>query len=508
MAEKGSVNIDSRTVVVMLLAIIMLSGFVLRLWPHIVDSSTPYGRSDAAFHYQMARMVSEGRDLQECDNCIYRHVFKGGYFYPPLTHHLSGYISRFSGIEIQDVIYPLNSLMSSLLILSVFLLSKRLFGDYPALASAFFIAFGTRELNMNFWGQWPSMYSLWSIPACLLLLMDLEKDSWRLPVFSLFLGFAFLTYPATGLFIIFVSSLYLLSAGMPKVDRRGLFVSAAILLIILLLLLPKIPGWMMQIGEEKERPKFRISELSWYTSYLGGYPSEWKSFKLNYPFGSIVFILAGIIVCLNNIGDNRARLILILVASQYLITHGYFTGLYSAERASRMINQEGLVFSLVIAATFSGMWGERRLKKGLALLLAAVFVFHAVNVVPAATEYYSRDSRPLPEEMKAYEWIVENTQEDDVIILFGGDGAVTIPWGTALTQRKFASMRGENLFFLEYEMEGDDYENAFFMLDLYVPNTGDAGKVQQELVKVDENMRETTQAMFSSDTVIIRKPLE
>lgn len=287
----GGVEVYVETRWRIILLLIFLAGFVARLAPYISQPGLPYGEHDAAYHFQMSRMVSEGGYPKDCIGCLNTKHYLGGYFYPPGFHTTAAILGIYSFLDMASVVHITSALLDCLLVLTSFLLVRELYGVLPALSCSLLLSMSARNIQSVLWGQWPSYFGMAMVPLVILYGFRGLKDIRQMLLCGLFSGLAFVVYPQWSVYSAFiVACLHVLTDwGRPRrlLKSLGVYftVYAAVAAVPALYMASYASGREVWVNPSMDFG----SLLRWYPALdpsgsTGGYPNLWFSLRFYPPY--------------------------------------------------------------------------------------------------------------------------------------------------------------------------------------------------------------------------------
>ncbi|MFH0861538.1 MAG: glycosyltransferase family 39 protein [Candidatus Altiarchaeota archaeon] len=510
MGVLASIIKDRRTPYAALAAIFVLALY-LRTEAYLYAPDLPFGMGDAAFHYQIQERIYNGKDTDHIPNGLLYSEFQGRFFFPPFSYYLPAYVAKAVG-DFQHSVYLVNGLFNCLAVLSTFLLAMELFGAYPALASALFVALSIRDVSSLLWGQWPLTYSLPFISLALYAGLKSLRSPKYIYLLSASLGLCALTYPQIAIFSLssFGGFLLLIRPKRMPYAPRHVLISVA---IFLLLVLPLLMRWSDLEGKVASEGPSKLGLLStafsWYpVDYLGIYPPKWYSSTYNYGIFGIALALLGVGLLYLRREDKTAKAALALFASMagslYLATH-VTQSFISLPRALKFIPAETYALAIVVAAPFSKRLTKDTRIRTLAFILLLLFAADNLPTMAGAGErIFPVGVRITPGQMEAAAWLKENTGDEAAAVYYGFDEPY-IDWGTVLSGRRILEPEGDRFFFQKTEvpLKGEVYA----ILDGNIPQAEGsirAGYVRQ-LEAADRLLSDRSVIVFSNGEVTIRR---
>jgi len=491
--------------------LLFLLAFYIRVEPYLYAPDIPYGLRDAAFHYQVGKLLFEGKSPSFVWNGLGINLRHENFYYPPLSYYVPAYAARLTG-DFQHTVYVVAALFCSLAVVSTFLLVRELFGDYPALAGATFIALSIRDVSSQIWGQWHSSYSLVFAPLIIYFGMKSLKDGRFLYLCSLSAGLCLLTYPQTILIPLLSLVFFIVLSTDGRLPWKGTDILGSIVLFALLAL-PMIPGTNSLVGhaegEGSGAPGFVSSLIRWYPAdfeKVQAYPKEWYDPIGNYSVFGILLIASGAIILFKDRSPQGRRAFLLIVAmilAFYLAVH--LTQLLSLMRALKLIVLEPYIFAVAFAAPFSKkIVKDKRVKVAAVILLAFFILWQARLLYGVGERLFPIGIRLTPNEMAALDYLREKTGDRSLVAFFGNND-VMLDWGTVLSERLLLAPKNGG-FYIENEpvkLSGEVY----FLFDANMPFMDNNRRQEevQKLIDLNTMLQNTSVISYANDEVVIRR---
>ena len=496
-----------------ILLVLILLAFHVRLMHFLYAPDLPYGMGDAAFHYQIGLRLFRGEPLDYVWNGLLYNEFQGRFFFPPLAYYIPAYAAKLTG-EFQHTVYPVNALISSLAVLTTFLLVRELLGEHPALAASLFMALNIRDIESLMWGQWPAVYSLSLTPLIIYAGLKSVRQPHYLYISAFSTGLCVLTYPQTAVYA------FACVAAVALMHRRNLQWRwshvAASLAILLLVSSPVLLDWSRLSGKaagEGGRVKDVLwSLLSWYPKDYENpiYPPEWYNPLQRYTLFGLPLIAAGFILLFLNrdskAGKTPFLLFLAMAVLFYLAVH-LTQILVSLPRALKYILLEPYVLSIAFAAPFSPKLVDDRRLRIAALALLLLFTLNFLPMMfPSDRQLALPGMRVTPKQLEALEWLRSNTGERSIVI-YQGYRPMMLGWGTVLSGRRLVKPEGDGYYFqgVPVWLEGE----AYALIDFNKPSQQPPPPEQtpDRLAAVDKSLENISAVAFRNEEIIIRRLL-
>jgi asparagine N-glycosylation enzyme membrane subunit Stt3 len=499
---------------VIFLSIVFIVGLLLRLGPYIREPNLPYGEGDAAYHFQMSKLIAEGGYPQEFNHILdMPGVRYGSYVYPPVTHTGMALLKLISGANQLTASFIYVAFMDSLLIATTFLLVKELFGYTAGIASSLIISVSKRNIQSLLWGQWPSLAGMVFIPLILLYGIKSLRDSRYAKLCGLFCGLSFLTYPQSTGYSLFVLSLIYVSRRVqikPKTLKKLLTSFTVVFIVLALPTAPKIVQYFS--SENVKAAGFSVSRLAeWYPSvkpgvrFFEGYPPSWFNPLLVYDKVLLALVLLSLTALFFNNNDRRVFASANILVF-YLITHSDVFGL-SPDRVVRQFNSEVLLFAFIIPMVFTvEKAGLRKYFFVVAVLLVSAYFLSRVNsLMPLLYNTYSPKMRLTPREYEAGVWLKRNTHPDSIILFQGKVYGPVTRWIAAVSDRRIATYSDNKIDFdgIVFNVSLPDY----VLLDYTPLVLPPEERTQNTLIMyaLEQQLMNYTTLVYENDEIAVRK---
>lgn len=174
----------------LILAITAL-GFVYRLWLTTMNTFPP--GADIGLHESVINSI-----LAPKTSFFYNYYHMGGGISVtnPGYHIFTSFIVSMTGVPDYLAQAVVASLFSALMILSIFMLVKLVWGERPAFISAILVTFSVSDIIMLSWAGYPNIVALSLIPVLFYLFLQPSKLSTEkyLTIATLLMGALFLTH--------------------------------------------------------------------------------------------------------------------------------------------------------------------------------------------------------------------------------------------------------------------------------------------------------------------------
>jgi hypothetical protein len=440
----------------------------------IQTNPMPYGEVDAASHYSVADYTYKSdRSITTLPYYIDKRYgndneYKNHYlWYPPPFHTTLAIAAVFGG----DTIVPVhiaNAILSSLIVLGVYFLIRKLFGFEAALVSSFFLIFSIRDIMIYLWGQWPERMGFAYLPLVLYCfykysssyLSDGEKPIY-LYIMSLLLAFNFFIHPMDfflTVMVLIIIGLFLL------IKEKKLFFNIKHIFIMIILFLLIISIFPLQTGSvivklsgadsSTNRDKGDISRLFYWFKMPRdnpGVPQSYFSYKeMVGPYWTIPFIFLGLLFLL--LRRNRKDLVMLgWFVGLYIMIHLDFIGM---DRVHRLLSgSTHLFYPLIVlgliytASTISKVVGYKRIIRYSLIIVLVVSMLISVGVTANTSlkGAYSSVLRVNPYQYELTQWLKQNTPEDAHIYHMGSISLSKTRWMWMIGNRYMISSERENI---------------------------------------------------------------
>ncbi|MEM3127028.1 MAG: DUF6541 family protein [Candidatus Woesearchaeota archaeon] len=429
-----------------ILALIWATTFYLYLLP---VSDLPFGDVDASTHFSIAdTMFTNDQSIYWLPyqiNATYGFASGGKIWYPPHYHLDASLIQLFSNERIIGFFF-FTAFTSSLIVLSMFLFARHLYGFLTATVATLLAAFSARDILVYFFSQWPQAISFFYVPAFLYVLYralhEYENRKKYSIIAALILASQFFFHPqgfiTSGLIgIIYIAIISFKEKKLPFSLKESVIPIS--LLIILILLFIQFP---LSAGEKKQEAASFARLFSWYadySKYSGEYPQSYFSYSYSHGIWTLPFLVLGLIYILYR-RKNQDIMMLSILIGYYIITHLDVIG-YPG-RVPRFYQLESLVFYPLIAIgailtipSFFKQYKEKTKVASFFIILILILFFNAPQAYSSL-----KNAQPLPyrithEQLELAEWLNNNVPEKGEIGYIGTTSLSKIKWLRQLSQR-------------------------------------------------------------------------
>ncbi len=454
------VNRHIEAIIVTLLYFICLYFWILP----IQGNSFPYGEVDAASHFAIADYTTStnkpitilpfyidkryGRD-----NAYKNHRL---WYHPP--YHMAFSIAQIISNDRITSVFFANAIFSSLIVLSVYFIIRKLFGFLPAFLSSFMLIFSMRDIMVYLWGQWPERMGFAYLPLVIycfykysLSYLHKKEKPIYLYLTSLLLVCNLFVHPMT--FIHTILTLLIFSFLL-LIKEKKLFFSIRHLLISVILFILIVSIFPLQTLNvivrlksnkyDKAEPN-SFSRLFRWTGGLnaeGSVPNAYFSYKdMIGGYWTIPLIILGILVILLR-RNNKTVIIFSWLIGLYIMIHLDVIGI--SGRVHRSLSATAHIFyplvaigllSLVSYAKYFGIY-KKYVKYGVILVFLVLFInSNGKAAYLQLKNAYSGIIRVTPYQLEVSEWIKDNIPEKAQIPSFGALTQAKSRWIWMLSHR-------------------------------------------------------------------------
>ncbi|MBI2138802.1 glycosyltransferase family 39 protein [Candidatus Woesearchaeota archaeon] len=441
----------------------------------------PYGEVDAASHYAVAEFtIWQGRSITLLpyyidvrygdDNKFKNHVL----WYPPPFHTNLAIASALGG-ETDKPIYLANAVFSSLAVLTVYFLLRKLYGFLPALISLLLLSFSLRDIMVYLWGQWPERMGFAFVPLVLYCFYQYyqsykggKEKFIYLYLLAGMLAINLYIHPMT--FFHSTGALVLLAAFFSFREKRFFFVgkhfSFSVLVFILMISIFPFQTANVLLRAETDAEAGSKGDysrlLQWFKPEDNpGVPPIYFSYKdMIGPAWTIPFIIAGAIALIAR-RKPRDLVMLAWLISLYIMLHLDVIG---RGRVHRSLSGTAHIFyplmaiGLLFIVSYIPLHKSYRayLKYGASLLF---IIFLGSSLIPPAvstlTNSYQGITRINNEQYAFAQWLKSSDVPEDAKIFHLGS--------ISLAKTRWLSMTGHR--YLMYDAQNNfQGKNATFMV--------------------------------------------
>lgn len=152
--------------------------FAMYFWTiPFTDNYLPYGDVDSSTHFALADYMAETNKatyyLPYYFNFSYGDEGGGKLWYPPQYHTSAATLQKISGQDRVFSIFFFHALAATVLLLTSYLLMKKLYGFLPAITTMVLLIFSIRDIFWYLSGQYPQIMSFGIIPMTVYLAYQL-----------------------------------------------------------------------------------------------------------------------------------------------------------------------------------------------------------------------------------------------------------------------------------------------------------------------------------------------
>lgn len=505
--------------------------FSLYLWTLPINVM-PFGDVDSSVHF------TSGDYMAQYDKAIYKLPYylnytvgkdtQGKFAYPPQFNVNVG-IAQVIGSERIVPSYIFIAILSSLGIIGVYLLVRKLYGFLAGFCAAFLMAFSRRDIMYYLFGLWPQTIAFVFVPVVIYAyykfidsINDIKKRRMYLIITMLLIAFQYTFHPQAFFFsigFIFIYSIILtaLQRKLPfKIKEIAmLFIGGVILIIVLapfqfmvtLGNLGLTKEGAKSAGEFGFKPENIGRLLYWFKTdpkYFGSVPPNYFSYKYVYGgYWTLPLLLLGLAMMLIR-RKNQDILVFAWLITLYIFLH---MEIFGGNRNFRFLQLEAQLFSAMIAvglisiASFVKIPEDKKsyLKYGLVLVFIIMgIIFNAKPIHSELKNSYQGILRITPPEYKAAEWLRDNTPEDANILLAGTVAYNKKKWLQGLSFRHFLY---DNNLITQYD-EGIENANYVFIdySDLITIGRND---IIQQLHAWEKSKLENATLIYNQENIMV-----
>jgi len=443
-----------------------------------LERKLPYGEYDAMSHFEVADyMAYNDRSFMALPDYIDLRYGNDNKFrphtlwYPPTFHASLGVMEAIGGERVLPVFF-LNTVLATLVIVSVYFVINSLFGFLPAILSSLLLIFSPRDFMPYIWGQWPERFAYAFVPIilyCFYKYFTAYSKHDNKPVYlylaALFLGVNVLIHPLVFFHsVIGLAVLYIVLAFKQKkivFNWKHIAISGAIFLVLFFMfpyqtfnIFPQFTGGS---GGNAQQSSFELSRVFQWSlnpqDYAGSVPPSYFSFSDMNGLWTLPFLLLGILFLAWR-RESRDLFLLAWLISLYLILHRDLIGksafLHRSLSASAHIFAPLAAVGAVYAVSF--IKTQSNVKTYLKYTAAAIFVYLVFSVNMAyASKIINKDTyNPNTsngfftalnkEEYEAAGWVLKNVPMNANLTVLGIPSQPNILDATSRKIRWFAAV--------------------------------------------------------------------
>ncbi len=414
----------------------------------------PFGDVDSSTHFTLADSMGQTNKPianlpAQFNNTYYLKTNGGKLWYFPQYHTGAALFQIISGNRIVGA-YLFFALMSTLIVISLFMLIKELFGLWPAAISSFWIIFSTRDMLWYVLGVYPQVAAFGMVPLflyCAYKYINGYLHGTKEPKYA-YLGAIILvmqifTHPQSLLISVLTAGIYALVLISTRRKLPFNFVHVLIGVAIFAVLVIPFIGFFA--SEEAGTLGFKAAEIGglfkWYGTPVSGMSPDYYSFtSMHGPILLPLAIVGVILLFLRR--KNEDLLMLSWLLAFYITLH---MGLIGLSRSLRFMEVEAHILvpiAVVGALRLPGIISmpsnvKNILRMGIAAaLVGSVIFFLAIPSFAFLNGAFSGAGRITPAQLRATEWIKDSTNVQDTFYLLGTPSYAKRKWMRVLSLRQ------------------------------------------------------------------------
>lgn len=416
-------------------------------------NNLPFGDVDSSTHFSIADYMSQtDKPIVELpfyfQNLYYMNANNGKLWYFPQYHTGAALFQIISGNRIVGA-YLFFALMSILIIASIFVLIKELFGLWPAAVSAFWLVFSIRDITWYVLGVYPQVASFGMVPLFLYCIykyvngfLQGEKNQKFAIMAAIIIVMQLFTHPQA-VFISFLAAAIFVIATIIKHRKIPLNFKQAIIpvIIIIVLLVPFLKFFTTETQNIAFEPKEIPSLFSWYGTPEPGIGPDYYSFVMTHGPLLLPLAIIGVILLILR-RKNEDLLMLSWLAAFYISTHmsiiGWHRSLRFMEVEAHILVPIAVVGVLRIPSIINmPSQAKNYARMGIiAVLVVAIIIFSAIPAYKFLNGAFQGTQRITQAQLSATEWIKDNTNIQDTIYLMGTSTYAKKKWMRVLSLRQ------------------------------------------------------------------------
>ncbi len=443
--------------------IFLLLGISIYFWTlPFQKNQLPFGDVDSSTHFTVADSMSQlDKPIiflpAQFNNTYYLKTNNGKLWYLPQYHTGAAIFQLISGRFVGA--YLFFALMSTLIVLSSFVLIKELFGLWSAAISSFWLIFSTRDILWYVLGVYPQVASFGIVPLFLFctyryLTSFLKNEPKPAYAFAggLLITMQFFVHPQAILIsaltsVIFSIALLIKHKKIPF-NIKHAALSAGIILILVL------PFLSFLTTVEAEAASLKLSEipslLKWYGTPVSGMPEGYYSFSGMHGPILLPIAIIGIILMILRRKDEDLLMLSWLFAF-YIIMH---MSLIGWSRSLRFMEVEAHILIPIAVVGILRLPGMVKMpneikylvRLGLAIcLILLVLYFAARPTYNILNNAFEGTTRITSAQLKVTEWVKDSTKIQDTFYLFGTSIYSKKKWMRVLSLRQ-TDFKNDNEF--------------------------------------------------------------
>ncbi|HLC65143.1 MAG TPA: DUF6541 family protein [Candidatus Nanoarchaeia archaeon] len=441
---------------VILVALLYL--FTLYLWTLPIQSTPlPFGDVDSTTHFTIGDWMA--LNDKSMFNIPYYMTYvlgedaQGKLVYPPQFNTAEAIAESFSFGRIIPV-FIFYAVISSLFVLTSYILIRKLYGFWPAYLSSFFLIFSYRDYMTYLWGMWPQIASFVLTPVVMYSFYQFVSKECKKPIYLYLTVILMITQFAFHPQGIVFSAGFLAIYSLLLIWKQKRFffplktlAFAGILGVVLLLAFApfQLRIFANKIGLTETGSEFHEKAplsnlLKWYERPQRnvGVPDEYFNFKDVYGYWVLPLLLLGVglIIWRRNSPDT---LMIAYLITMYLFIHLENIGF---PRAHRFLEMEAWLFApLIVIGLLSvpSIIPESYRRNAKFALIAAFSILTIFLVtVPAYSTLknaYPGAMRTTEFHMELADWMRENLPEDANVMYVGYTAFAKKKWLRSLSHR-------------------------------------------------------------------------
>lgn len=414
-------------------------------------NSLPYGEVDASSHFAVADYMTQTDKpigllpyyidkRYGGDNDYKNHVL---WYHPP--YHTAFSIAQIMGGERVLPVFLANAIFSSIVLLSVYFVIRKMFGFLPALLSGFLLMFSMRDIMAYLWGQWPERMGFAYLPLVLYCFykyarsyLDKEEKPIYIYLTGILLAVNFFVHPMT--FLHTAASIFILVILLFAKERKLFFnlkhVSLAI--VIFLVIISIFPLQTMNVvvrllpgGKDTptETNRVSISRLFMWAGGLsaeGSVPDSYFSYnQMIGPYWTMILLFLGVFIIFFRRNEKDIVLISWLIGLYFMVhldVIGQPGRVHRSLSASAQIFYPLIVLGLLYLLSYSKYLGKYKtyLKYGVIAIFVILIMFSSGKMAYSQLKgAYGGIIRVTPYQYDAAEWMKDNLPRDSEVYQFG-----------------------------------------------------------------------------------------
>jgi len=439
-------------------AIVLLGLYLTTLYLYQLPvSDKPFGEVDASAHYGIGDyMGMYDKPIISMPHYMRRYYNANEYrpkdlWYPPQYHTNLAIAHVFGGERVRSI-FLFVSIISPLIIISIYFLLRKLYGFWSAFLASLFLMFSIRDYITHVWGQWPSLLSFSMIPIVIYAyytyfnsLSEGKANNKYLWVIPFLLTAQFLIHPVGTFHSLIYMGLYSALVMIKKkrfiFGKREIKKIVSVFLIFFVLISISAPfqlggiWWQVvnygfkKIVDKEDREsititKFQPKHLIEFTPVpvKQGYPEFWYDNGYIYGKWILPFLFIGLLFLLVR-REERDLLMLswyfglyfFLHVLLYIYTGRYLRSFIDVSHLYYVMMALGIVYAFNLVGYFVKIPKNIKLLGRYALVIFAIIMVLSVSAksaYPQLKDAYKGIVRLSNEQIKMLDWLKENTHEE------------------------------------------------------------------------------------------------